>query len=304
MRNSCFLSLAAILVFTSSLHAKSFSEMFPDQKVENEKAKTFVESLNYQQGDISLDTASARLKVPQDFYFLSQDDARRVLVDAWSNPPGAADDVLGMILPANKTPVDDTWGAIITYDNDGYISDSEAEGSDYASILRNLQTETDNSNEARKSAGYPSIKLVGWASPPFYDKPNHKLHWAKELEFDGDANHTLNYDVRALGRRGVLKMNFVAGMNQLPEIKQSIPVVMAMPEFAAGSKYSDFIPGADKVAAYGIGGLIAGKVAAKTGLLLLGLAFLKKAWILLAVGAAGIFGKLKAMLTGRKTPEA
>jgi uncharacterized membrane-anchored protein len=296
--------LAAILSASSPLQAKSFAELFPDKKLENDKAKEFAESLNYQQGDIALDAASAKLKVPNDFYFLSGDDARRVIVNAWGNPPGSADAVLGMILPAAKTPLDDTWGAVITYDGDGYISDADAEKSDYAEILRNMQAATEGSNEDRKSGGYPAIKLVGWASPPFYDKPNHKLHWAKEIEFDGDTHHTLNYDVRALGRHGVLNMNFVAGMEQLPEIKASIPVVMAMPEFSTGSKYTDFVPSTDKVAAYGIGALIAGKVAAKTGLLLLGLAFLKKAWILVAMAVAGGFGKLKSMVSGRKTPEA
>ena len=37
----------------------------------------------------------------------------------------------------------------------------------------------------------------------------------------------------------------------------------------------------DKIAAYGIGGLVAGKVLAKTGMLAVGLIFLKKFWFVL-----------------------
>ncbi|MGH9940273.1 MAG: DUF2167 domain-containing protein, partial [Blastocatellia bacterium] len=37
-------------------------------------------------------------------------------------------------------------------------------------------------------------------------------------------------------------------------------------EFNEGHRYGDYVAGVDKVAAYGIGGLIAGKLAAKAGL--------------------------------------
>ncbi len=298
------IAVAAIACASASAQAKQYLELFPTQRSEDENTQKFLESLDYQQGDIALAGASARLNVPNGFYFLSDRDAGRLLVDVWGNPPESAKNVIGMILPASKTPIEDTWGAVLTFDQDGYISDAEAESSDYPSILKSLQTATEDSNEERKKLGYPSIRLMGWASPPYYDKLNHKLHWAKELEFEGNPKHTLNYDVRALGRHGVLKMNFVSGMEQLAEIKQSIPVVMAMPEFTDGAKYSDYIPGADKVAAYGFGGLIAGKAAAKAGLLVIALAFLKKAWILVAFGAVGVLGKLKAMIFGNKSPKA
>jgi uncharacterized membrane-anchored protein len=87
----------------------------------------------------------------------------------------------------------------------------------------------------------------------------------------------------------VLNINFVAGIGQLGEIKGVIPAVMSMPEFMEGSRYADYVPGVDKVAAYGIGGLIAGKVLAKTGLFVIALAFLKKGWILIFLALAGLW---------------
>jgi uncharacterized membrane-anchored protein len=138
---------------------------------------------------------------------------------------------------------------------------------------------------------------VGWASPPFYDITAKKLHWAKELEFGDNPKHTLNYDVRALGRKGVLKINFVAGIDQLAEIRAVIPTVMSMPEFSQGFRYEDYVPGTDKVAAYGIGGLIAGKVLTKVGFFALALAFLKKGWILVVLALGGLW-KLLARFRG------
>lgn len=60
-------------------------------------------------------------------------------------------------------------------------------------------------------------------------------------------------------------MNFIANMGQLEEVNAARDEVLAMVSFNDGHKYSEFDPDIDKVAAYGIGGLIAGKVLAKTG---------------------------------------
>ena len=96
-------------------------------------------------------------------------------------------------------------------------------------------------------------------------------------------------------------MNFVAGMDDLPTIKGVIPAVMAMPEFEQGFRYADFVPGTDKVAAYGIGGLIAGKVLAKAGALAVALAFLKKGWILIIVAGGWLLKQLAGMFGRNKT---
>lgn len=281
--------LGVLALSVAAAEAKTYGEMFPGRTYQDQDVQKFVESLDYQDGAVALGTGGVRLNVPAGFYLLSASDARRVIIEAWRNPPKTAEDVLGMILPADKTPYDDAWGAVITYDEDGYVSDEDAAKIDYASLLQEMQDATAQSNKDRVKQGFPAIRLVGWAQQPFYDRTDHKLHWAKELEFGDSAQHMLNYDVRALGRRGVLNINFVAGMDQLGEIKGVIPAVMAMPQFEAGSRYQDYIPGVDKVAAYGIGGLIAGKLLAKAGILAIVLAFAKKLWILAFVAVGGVW---------------
>ncbi len=91
--------------------------------------------------------------------------------------------------------------------------------------------------------------------------------------------------MRILGRKGVLVLNLVAPMPQLEGIDAAIPTVLAMTNFNPGYRYSDFDPGVDKVAAYGIAALIAGKAASnKLDVLLL---VLEKNWIFIvnAIGA-------------------
>ncbi len=297
-----WLALVLVVISTSAPMpgaAKSFQQMFPDVRL-NEGGQKFVEALDYKQGRIPLGVGGVDLNVPARFYFLGTSDARRVLVEAWGNPPTLAEGVLGMIFPADKAPLHDTWAAVVTYDEDGYVSDEDAAGMDYAALLKSMQESTSAQNEERAKEGFPAVQLLGWASPPFYDHHQHKLHWAKELVFGDEPKHTLNYDVRALGRKGVLKMNFVAGMDQLDTIKATIPTVVDMPEFNQGSRYEDYLPGADKVAAYGIGGLIAGKVLSKAGLIAIALVFLKKGWIIVVLALGGMWRVIRRFFSPRQ----
>ncbi len=255
-------------------------------------AQEFLESLDKQHGDIALGQDLATLSVPDDYYFLGAADARRVLVDVWGNPPQNGD-VLGMLFPAKYTPFDEeSWAVTIEYVEDGYVSDEDAAGIDYGDLLRDMQKDTRSANKARVEAGYEEIELVGWAEAPHYDARSKKLYWAKELRFgEGDAT-ILNYDIRALGRKGILSMTFIAATDQLAEINSARESVLAMAEFNEGMRYEDFDSSIDKVAAYGIGALVAGKVAAKAGLFGAALLFLKKFGIFIVLGIAALGRRL------------
>jgi uncharacterized membrane-anchored protein len=248
-------------------------------------------SLDRQQGTIKLLDGVASLNVPEGFYYLNAKDAEKVLVEVWGNPPGQ--NVLGMLFPAESTPFDeDSWGVTVEYSEDGYVSDEDAEDMDYDKLLSQMKDDTHASSEERITQGYESIELVGWASTPFYDKASHKLHWAKEIKFGEEEGNTLNYNIRILGRKGVLVLNFIAGMGSKEVIDQNLDTVLAIADFDKGSSYGDFNPDIDTVAAYGIGALVAGKVAAKAGLLAAGFIFLKKFGILLVIGIGVLFKKL------------
>ncbi|MBJ6143476.1 DUF2167 domain-containing protein [Hymenobacter sp. BT559] len=110
------------------------------------------------------------------------------------------------------------------------------------------------------------------------------MHWAKLLRFGSSPDSTLNYNVRLLGRKGVLVLNAVAAPEQLAEIKASIPGLLANVSFAKGQQYTDYNASIDEVAAYTIGGLVAGKVLAKVGFFAIILKFWKLG--ILALGGA------------------
>ncbi len=118
------------------------------------------------------------------------------------------------------------------------------------------------------------------------------MYWAQEIKFGADEVNTLNYNIRVLGRKGVLVLNFIAAMDQKQLIESKLDSVLALAEFDQGSTYSDFDSSTDKMAAYGLGALVAGKVAAKTGFLAAALIFLKKFGLVLVVGVGAFFKKL------------
>jgi uncharacterized membrane-anchored protein len=267
---------------------------------ENEEVAS---KLKFQNGEIKLKDGLATLKVPTNFRYLDPDQADTVLVKLWGNPP-SREKTLGMLFPSEISPASpESWGVVITYVEDGYVKDDEAAGINYNDMLKEMQEGTREANQERIKQGYDAIELVGWAAPPRYDKDAHKLYWAKELSFAGSAEHTLNYDIRALGRRGVLSLNAVASMGQLQAIEKDMRQVLSFVEFNEGHRYGDYVAGVDKVAAYGIGALIAGKVLAKAGLfkLILGALIAGKKFVIIALVALGAF--LKRLFSGRKRDE-
>lgn len=252
-------------------------------------------SFNYQQGKIPLAGGVATLNVPESFGFLDSEQTRKVLVELWGNPDSETP-YLGMIVP-KSTPITakDSWAVIFEYSEEGHVADDEAKSIDYQALLKEMQEGVQSRNAERKEAGYPAITLAGWAEPPHYDAATHKLYWAKRLQFEGEAEDTLNYSIRVLGRKGVLELNIVSSISQLPEINKHVSEILAMVDFSEGQKYSDFDPKMDKLAVYGIGALIAGKVAAKAGfikLLLAGILAAKKFLILAAVAMVGFVKRL------------
>jgi len=270
-----------------------FDAVAQDDKVPKE-ALQLIDSLSYQSGKINVDAAHATLNLSSEFRFLDAANAQKVLSELWGNPPD--DEVLGMLVPVSA-PLSDpkkSWAVVLTYENEGYVADKDAAGIDYDAMLKQMQEGTAEANAERKRLGYPEVELVGWAAKPHYDATTNKLYWAKELAFDGGREHALNYDIRVLGRGGYLSLNAVAGMNQLHQIEGEMQKVLALTEFDAGQRYSDFNASTDKVAAYGIAALVAGAIAAKAGL------FAKLFVLLLAFKKFAIIGVIAVAAAVRK----
>lgn len=241
-------------------------------------------SFKYQTGLVKIRNF-ATIKVPAGFKFLDAEQSIYVLHSIWGNPEDTT--ILGMLFPENVGPLHpDGWAISVKYSEEGYIDDDDAEDIDYDELLEEMKKDAEEANPGRIQDDYEPIHLIGWAAKPYYDSENKKLHWAKEIQLGDSATdvNTLNYNVRILGRKGYLVLNAIGSMSQLGAINKDIDKVLASVEFTDGYKYSEFNPDMDKVAAYGIGGLVAGKVLAKVGFFGILAKFGKV--IILGIGAA------------------
>ena len=283
--------LLLLLAFGLGLHTATAAPAEPDSAA---LQQAYIDSVNttlhYQQGRVALPGGLAIITVPRGFRYLDSAQSRRVLTTLWGNPKS---ECLGMLFPADRGPLDDdNWGYIISYDDMGYVSDEDADDIDYSDLLTEMQGDTEAENADRVAQGFPRVTLLGWAANPFYDKDKHALHWAKLLLFDHDS--TLNYNLRILGRKGVLVLNAVASPSQIGQVRSSIPPLLGSVDFERGQRYADFDPDLDEVAAYTIGGLVAGKVLAKVGFF----ALLLKFWKVGLIALAGAWAAVKRFFGG------
>ena len=220
------------------------------------------QTLTFERGTVSLMNGKLSLNVPEGYKFLNGDDSEMILTDLWGNPPSEKEDKsIGMLIPDTMQAVNPAYSINITYAEDGHVKDKEAKNIDYDEMLEGMLEASILEDQYRSENGYPRLSLKGWAKPPFYDQVNKKLHWAKEFN-TGEEPNTLNYDIRILGRKGHVSLNAISTMDYLDEVDAHIDDVIYSVNFTEGNRYADFNPKMDKVAAYGIGGLIAGKALA------------------------------------------
>ncbi|MFM2267839.1 MAG: hypothetical protein RL757_1280 [Bacteroidota bacterium] len=276
----------------------SKSQEEPSEADQKKMMDEIRKSFKYETGSVSLGGGMAQLQVPAGFKFLDKKQAQHVVTDIWGNPQD--DDIVGMLLPEKSDPLEDgSFAFVISYDEMGFVKDEDADKINYDDLLKEMQSGESESNAARAKQNFPAIHLVRWAAAPFYDKEKKALHWAKELQFGGQEKHTLNYDIRVLGRKGILSFNAIGDIGVLGDVKPVINSVISGATFAEGNRYSDFNPSLDKVAGLTVGGLVAGKVLAKVGVF----AFLLKYIKLIFIGVAALGGGLWKRLTGKKDEE-
>lgn len=250
--------------------------------------------LNYKTGTITLENGLATINIKPGYKFLDAADTRYVLEDLWGNLKGQT--AMGMILPADAQASVADYAFIVEYSAMGYVKDSDADEINYDDLLKQLKEDSQKDNEERRKAGLATMDLVGWATKPSYDKERKILYWAKEFKVQDSEENTLNYDIRILGRKGVLVLQAVSGISQLDSVKQNSSNILSMVSFNSGHRYQDFDSKVDDVAAWTIGGLVAGKVLAKAGILALLLKNIK----LVILALAGLGGGIWRFIKGKK----
>lgn len=230
-------------------------------------------------------SGGAHIALPANMLWMPGDYARRVL-RSWGNSPGG--NTLGMFAARNAGH---DWVAVVSLTQDGHVRDDDSASLNAADILGKLREGQEEANKDRFARGFPGLELTGWLQPPAYDTRTHRLVWALLLEdADGtDANPTVNYNTRNLGRDNYISLNLITSRNDFAADKPLADRLLNGFAFDPGHAYRDFNAGTDHVAEYGLAALIGVVALKKLGLLALMAAFVLKFAKLgaLAVVAAG-----------------
>ena len=149
--------------------------------------------------------------------------------------------------------------------------------------------------------GWEEMHITDWIIPPGYEADTNRLAWGVGLSRAGGTGS--NYDVRLLGRTGVMSATLSCKPEAMTSLVTTLKTLLAGFEYNAGNKYGEWRAG-DKVAAYGLTGLITGAAAvaaAKSGLLAkIGVALAKMGKAII-IGIAVIGAGVWKLLFGNKT---
>ncbi|HEY9719234.1 MAG TPA: DUF2167 domain-containing protein [Trichormus sp.] len=247
---------------------------------------------------VPLEKNLATINLPDGYIFIEKDYARKLL-----EQQGDKDDsISGIIVPVTKDGKEGDFEVYCSYNECGYVKDDDAGKLNPDEILQSYKDGTESQNEDRKAVNLPPIYVGGWAEKPRYDKAKHQLVWAIQVKDQDSATapvSTVNYNTRILGRHGALSLNLVTAPDRLDANKSKVATLLNDTTFNSGQTYTDYVPGKDKAAEFGIAGLILGggalAAAAKFGLFgvlgkyLIGILLVMKKFIFIAIAGAGAF---------------
>jgi uncharacterized membrane-anchored protein len=249
----------------------------------------------WQAGPRTLDLGhSLDLALPEHYAFLGMPHAGELMkkIGNFHN-----ENLVGVVVPDD----DAEWFVSIRYDEVGYVKDDEKIDSN--ELLQAIKEGTEEANKERVAAGFKALNIEGWSQEPAYDRGKHHLVWG--ITAASQDGKSINYNTRVLGRRGYVSINLVTAPETAAEYRPHATALLAATTFRPGARYEDFDSKLDKVAEYGLTGLIlggAGLGAAKLvklgffakfwNVILAGLIAMKKGVIFVVAGIAALLKKI------------
>jgi uncharacterized membrane-anchored protein len=227
------------------------------------------------------------LDLPSGYRFIDKAQTNKLRA-AFGNE--SSEGTLGMVKSEETEAPEESafWSAYLDYEDEGFIKDDEPV--DEAELFKALRTGQEEANKRRVTQGHPALTLTRWVEKPNYVRAQHHLVWALGVKAADAPDESANYNTRILGRRGYVSLNLVTDVESLEANKVHAQMLLGKTSFVAGERYQDFDAKNDKVAEYGLAGLILGgaglgaaKLGAKVGV-----------FALLAKGGKGLIALLLA----------
>jgi len=234
--------------------------------------------------------AQATLAVPMGYAFLNPADTKKLMA-IMHNPLSRNEYLL--------SPDNMGWFTLFQFENIGYVKDTTQLNAD--DVLSAIKEGTAAENKERSARGWPTMTVIGWKYPPRYNATDKRLEWAIDAR-DSNNEEVTNYNTRILGRGGVMSMQLVTVPDNIDIAVNQLNSVLSGFSYVPSQTYSAYKPG-DKIAEYGLAGLITGgavAVAAKTGLLKWLFKFIWIGVLALLAAIKGFFGRIKNLFSSKK----
>ena len=190
------------------------------------------------------------------------------------------------------------YDVFLDYRDDGYVKLDDWKNVNSNNLLSELKEMAKANAIYLKEKNLDYVNKIDWIYKPTLNQENKSVSYSYKVDWNS-GQQSMESKNLILGKKGYLESAFVVAYKKDIDLKYESDFSKDFVNgviFNEGFKHSDYKPG-DKIAAAGIGGLVAGslgvKVLAKTGLLA---KLLKFWWILLAPLA--FFGKF---LSGKES---
>lgn len=175
--------------------------------------------------------------------------------------------------------------------DDGFIKGDDWSNVDANDFLQEMIKGSKENNKERIKNGYKTVTDLSWHIKPQFNEDLGYVFYSLVVQFD-DGSETYNSTAMVLGRKGYTDITFLFKENIADLMPGEIDKVVKNFKYNSGVQYSDFKSG-DKVAAYGVGALVAGSLGikglAKTGALAVIAAFAKKLWFIILLPFVFLF---------------
>ena len=205
----------------------------------------------------------------------------------------------------------------VQYVDDGYVTIDDWKSINPEDLIAEMRKAQEDWKDELKKTGQNYIEELNWIYKPTFDSEKNAIYVSYEGSWNGKKGKYKSMQTNSivLGRKGHLKLAFVTSITnettklELEQISNLAKDFTDGIDFLEGSKHADYKSG-DKVAALGIGGLVAGtlgvKALAKVGILAKLAPFLMKFWWIIFAPIAAIIGlanKKKPNVRKRKRKE-
>jgi uncharacterized membrane-anchored protein len=236
----------------------------------------------------------ADLKLDSQMLYLDKENTARYTVD---NGNIASESELASVFPK-----DANWAVYFQYMEDGHIPDDEKNSIDADALLESYKEGTAARNEQLEDKS-SHLFVEGWEAAPRYNETKRALTWAVRMH-DGDNNPVVNFNTRILTRIGYMSVLLVTNPDNLQADSADMErLVLSNLSTKAGQHYEDFDESTDKLAEYGLTGLILGgaglAVAKKAGMIALLIILVKKFWFLVIAAPIAIWRFLRGRQNSR-----